>query len=371
MGQNTSFEPEREKTDESLRVEREKADREMVRRRSAIEERANTVVQRARDRADDVLETARAVADQGTGATTPVREQARLTERASADEALRSERQTADEMLQVERRHERNAREILLRFERDDTDTQLLTERTRTDEVVATREDFMAMASHDLRALLSGINASTALLARSASGNDADPAGVHAQVARIGRFTARMNRLIGDLVDVASIEAGRLRIAPEVQEAVRLVKDSLEAFQASASASGMSLVSEILPGVGLARFDHERILQVLANLVSNAIKFSAKGARILLQVQPRGDEVLFTVSDTGSGISEDKLEAVFQRFWQIGRNDRRGLGLGLYISRCIVEAHGGNIWVESSLGRGSSFHFTLPTRESSARNGTS
>jgi signal transduction histidine kinase len=362
MQQNTGFAPERDKTDESLRVEREKADHELVRRRANIEERANAVVQDARDRADDVLEAARAVADEGNPATTPAREEALLAERERADDALRSERETADEILHAERHQQRSAREVLLRLEREDTDTRLLTERARTDEVVATREDFMAMASHDLRALLAGIDATTAVLARGAPA-DAGPASVHAQVARIGRFTARMNRLIGDLVDVASIEAGKLRIAPEIQEPVRVVKDSIEAFQASASASGMSLVSEILPGVTLARFDHERILQVLANLMSNAIKFSPKGARILLRVQPSGDEVLFSVSDSGSGIPEDKLEAVFQRFWQIGRNDRRGLGLGLYISRCIVEAHGGRIWAESSVGKGSSFQFTLPTRE--------
>lgn len=366
MQQHTGFAPEREKTDESLRVERQKADHELVRRRANSEERANAVVQDARDRADDVLEAARAVADEGNTAITPAPEKALLAERERADDALRGERETADEILRAERHQQRSAREVLLRLEREDTDTRLLTERARTDEVVATREDFMAMASHDLRALLAGINATTGVLARGAPANDKGPASVHDHVARIGRFTARMNRLIGDLVDVASIEAGKLRIAPEMQEPGRLVKDSIEAFQASAAASGMSLAAEILPGVTLARFDHERILQVLANLVSNAIKFSPKGTRILLRVQPSGDDVLFSVSDSGSGIPEDKLEAVFQRFWQIGRNDRRGLGLGLYISRCIVEAHGGRIWAESSVGKGSSFHFTLPTRKTAA-----
>jgi signal transduction histidine kinase len=371
MQQDTSFAPEREKTDESLRVEREKADRELVRRRTAIEQRANAVVQHARDRADDVLEAARTTADEGNAATTPAREEAVVMERAKADEALRTERETADEILHAERHQQRTAREMLLRLEREDTDSQLLTERARTDEVVATREDFMAMASHDLRALLAGISASTALLARGGSGNHGESAHILAQAARIRRFTGRMDRLIGDLVDVASIEAGKLRLVPRLEEPVRLVKDSLEAFQATASARGVSLASEIRPGVRSARFDHERILQVLANLVSNAIKFSRKGDRILLRVQPRGDDVLFSVSDTGPGIPEDKLEAVFERFWQVGRGDRRGLGLGLYISRCIVEAHGGTIWVESSEGTGSSFQFTLPTRENAARNGSS
>jgi signal transduction histidine kinase len=102
------------------------------------------------------------------------------------------------------------------------------------------------------------------------------------------------------------------------------------------------------------------MLQVLANLLSNSIKFTARGGNITVSCVDNGGGLQFCVSDTGSGIPQEMLESVFERFWQVGKNDRRGLGLGLYISKCIVEAHGGRIWTESTLGVGSRFYFTLP-----------
>jgi signal transduction histidine kinase len=109
------------------------------------------------------------------------------------------------------------------------------------------------------------------------------------------------------------------------------------------------------------------MLQVLANLITNSIKFTAQGGSIWVRAERAGDELRFSISDTGAGIPDHMLEAVFERFWQVDKNDRRGLGLGLYISRCIVEAHRGRIWAESRLGEGSRFWFTLPAAESNAR----
>lgn len=109
----------------------------------------------------------------------------------------------------------------------------------------------------------------------------------------------------------------------------------------------------------LAQIDRDRILQVLANLISNAIKFTEPGGRIELVVRKVENSVEFAVRDTGCGIAADRLPVVFDRFSQV-TNDRRGLGLGLYISRCIIEAHGGRMSVESTLGRGSTFTFTVP-----------
>jgi signal transduction histidine kinase len=144
------------------------------------------------------------------------------------------------------------------------------------------------------------------------------------------------------------------------EDAIRLVRETVEAFQPSASAKGIALESQVAKDSLLARFDHECILQVLANLVSNAIKFTPEGGRISIRVEPAGEEVRFSVADSGPGISEENLERIFERFWQVSASDKRGLGLGLFISRCIVEAHGGRIWVESKTGEGSTFRFTLP-----------
>jgi signal transduction histidine kinase len=168
-----------------------------------------------------------------------------------------------------------------------------------------------------------------------------------------------MNRLVGDLVDVVSIEAGRFAIAPTSCDAKALIREVLETFQPTASAKGISLNADT-DGSLLVRLDHERIFQVLANLLSNAIKFTDEDGTISVRVASVGSEARFSVADTGAGIAGNHLESIFERFWQVSQGDRRGLGLGLFISKCIVEAHGGRIWTESEIGKGSIFHFVLP-----------
>ena len=174
-----------------------------------------------------------------------------------------------------------------------------------------------------------------------------------------------MNRLIGDLVDVASIEAGVLAATREMGDPATVVAEAVDNFQVQAATSGISLAAEIVPPPALAAFDSARILQVLTNLLSNAIKFTPAHGRIDVRVERVGDEVRFAVSDTGVGITADNLEAVFVRFLQVTENDRRGVGLGLYISKAIVQGHGGRIWAESTVGEGSTFCFTLPVPVSS------
>ena len=114
-----------------------------------------------------------------------------------------------------------------------------------------------------------------------------------------------------------------------------------------------SLRAEIAQRPLLAEFDHGRLLQGFANLIPNAIKFTAPGGGITVRGEQDGPIVRFSVHDTGTGIPTHLLGAIFERFWQVGQADRRGLGLGLHISKCIVEAHGGLIWAESTEGRGS------------------
>ncbi|RYZ38134.1 MAG: hypothetical protein EOO71_25310 [Myxococcaceae bacterium] len=352
--------PERDHTDEGLRTEREKSDREYARGQAAIEEDSDAAIDKARGQADEALRTSRDHADERMEQReAPSESEAIHQEREDADTALQGERATADEKLRDERAERMRALSALLHLERMETDSRLLVERAHADTGLATRDEFMGMVSHDLRTLLGGIALQSALLKRNAADDEVGRRTAEA-AAKIQRFTARMNRLIGDLVDVASIETGRIRIAPELQDATALVRESVEAFQPQASAQGISLDVKIRGNTLMAKFDHERVLQVLANLLSNALKFTAAGGRISLHVEPVGQDVRFSVADTGSGIQGDQLEHVFERFWQARREDRRGLGLGLYISRGIVEAHGGRIWAESHPGQGSTFAFTLP-----------
>jgi len=229
----------------------------------------------------------------------------------------------------------------------------------RSDKDVSHRDDFLGMVAHDVRNLLNGVVLNVEVLApRTAEGAD-EPRS--AAAARIRRDVARMNRLIGDLVDVTSIDAGRLAMAPIAGDAIALLAEAVDTFQPAAGRKGIALSTEGPPGPLPAVFDHERMLQVFANLLSNAIKFTPAGGTIEVGVERAGDMLRFCVRDTGTGIPAAMLDAVFERFWQVGRNDRRGMGLGLYISKCIVEAHGGRIWAESVPGEGSAFHFTLPT----------
>jgi len=357
---NTQESPERELTDVSLREEREEADREMTRNLVATEKRADAVVEHARENADAVLVAAREKADNTAEATAPHDIQTGIAEdREVEDSTLRDERAAADKTVRRERDAKARMLTRLLPLERDATDQYLLTERARSDDALATRDDFLAMVSHDLRDLLNGIVVSSQFLAQKLE-KHSDREQFLLETTRIERYGARMNRLIGDLVDVASIDAGKLAMQTAQGDVASLVVEAIEALQITASTRGVSLAVRDVQEPCLAEFDHDRMLQVLANLISNSIKFTPKGGSIRVHCERVGESLEFCVADTGEGIPAAMLEAIFERFWQVGKNDRRGLGLGLYISRCIVEAHGGNIRAESSPGQGTRMHFTLP-----------
>ena len=232
-------------------------------------------------------------------------------------------------------------------------------ERAQSDASVSARDAFLGIVSHDLRNMLNGMVGFAALIAKGVSQEDHEQEVVdYAQ--RIERAGARMSRLIGDLVDVASIEAGVLAVRREPGDLAVVVTEAVETFQAQASAIGVSLDAKIASPLPSASFDPARILQVLTNLLSNALKFTPRDGSVIVRVDHIQDELRIAVVDTGEGIPRDKLEAVFERFLQVAQHDRRGVGLGLYISRCIVQGHGGRIWAESAPGNGSTFYFTLP-----------
>lgn len=373
---------EREETDKSLRTERASADLVLRQRQVIIDNAANFVLQRARGDADAVLAAARELADavvavareradrrlEQTSPQSPAGPRANLvSERALADETVRDDRASADESLRGERHKETHVFSKLLPLERDKTDRYLLTERARSDDAVANRDDFLGMVTHDLRDLLGGLVMSTEVLVKSAPDNE-EGKRIRVETQRMQRYAARMNRLIGDLADVASIDAGKFVVTSESGDPNSLIAEAVDAFQAAASAKGLSLSVQCAERPRLAEFDHDRILQVLANLITNSIKFSPPGGQIWIRSHSADDAQLFVVSDSGPGIPSDMLESIFERFWQIGKNDRRGLGLGLYISRCIVEAHGGKIWAESKLGEGTKVHFTIPFSKSEVVN---
>jgi signal transduction histidine kinase len=358
--------PERKETDSSLRAEREKTDEQLAQRSSILEKDADQVLELARERADRLLEAARQKEDSSLRqADGPAAVAHVLSEtRASEDDAVTEERAAADVALETERDQRKQALALLLTGEREETDERLLTERARSDYAVASRDDFLAIVSHDVRGILGGMALSADLLMKMPL-EGAAGAQTHAEAQRIRRLIVRMNRLIGDLLDVVSMESGKLHVDPTQQDAARLLAETMESFQLTAAARKIRLTSEVSSdGPILASFDYERILQVMTNLVGNAMKFTKAGGTIALRLAPAEGGIQLTVEDSGCGIAADYLDTVFERFSQAAQADRRGLGLGLYIARCIIEAHGGKIWAESAIGKGSAFHFTLPDKGS-------
>jgi signal transduction histidine kinase len=355
---SSSRTPEREDTDLSLREEREKSDLELTRKQDEFGEEADAIIRRARELADQVLAAAERRSD-SSRAVTPRLVQERLVEK----ERLHDAREVADEQAAADRDLRARALAEILRLERASTDEHLVIERRRSDDATSTRDEFLAMVSHDLRAMLGGLALNAALVVKGASSDSGNNSVVLA-AARIQRVVGRMDRLVGDLIDIASLEAGRLRLVCSPVDVTALAQDGVQSFQALAGQRGLTLRLQAPPGPVPAEVDSERVLQVLANLIGNAIKFTPAGGAIHLRVEPFDDRVELTVADTGPGIAAEDQASVFDRFWQADRSERRGMGLGLYIARSIAEAHGGRLTLESELGRGSTFRFSVPRRAS-------
>jgi signal transduction histidine kinase len=222
---------------------------------------------------------------------------------------------------------------------------------------IEARDQVMGIVAHDLRNPLAAILLQAAVLRR----RGAEPERRSREpVELIERSARRMSRLIRDLLDAASIEAGTLAVEFARVNAHQLVSDSATAQQPLASSASLDFRLDVENDLPELWGDRERLLQVFENLIGNAVKFTGAGGGITVGAARRNGAVLFWVSDTGGGIAADHLPRVFERFWQARKEKRRGAGLGLPIVKGIVEAHGGRIWVESALGRGSTFFFTIP-----------
>ena len=219
------------------------------------------------------------------------------------------------------------------------------------------RDQVLGVVAHDLRNPLSAILMQLAALRQSGPGPERRS---QKPVEAIHRAATRMNRLIQDLLDVALMEAGQLTLECARLSAGDVIAEAVDMHRALAVSSSLELRVDVDPDVADVWADGNRLLQVFENLIGNAIKFTPAGGRITAGATATDEGVVFRVADTGSGIPSDDLPRVFDRFWQATRTGRRGAGLGLPITRGIVEAHGGRIWVESTAGHGSTFFFTIP-----------
>jgi signal transduction histidine kinase/CheY-like chemotaxis protein len=224
---------------------------------------------------------------------------------------------------------------------------------------IRAREDLLAIVSHDLRNPLTAVTmAATVVKARFAAGqfDHADK-----YLDRIFKAADRMRLLVDDLLDAASIESGRFTLDSNPHPLDAIVTESTEIFGPMAKEKSIDLRREIVD-LPVVECDRKRVLQVLSNLIGNAIKFTPPAGSICVRATLEGEQVILTVSDTGPGISEDRMPHLFDRYWKGHHQDGAGTGLGLYIVKGIVEAHGGCVSVESRPGAGSSFSVTLPVR---------
>ena len=223
---------------------------------------------------------------------------------------------------------------------------------------IEAREDALAVVAHDLRNPLHAITVGVGMLLPRIN----EPS-LRRPVERIQRSAQRMERLLQDLLDIHAIEGGRFTVSRGEMAPTALILTALESQQSLAGQTSVIINTDVAPALPAIDADEERVLQVLENLVGNALKFTPPGGVVTVGAAQAEDPawVVFSVKDTGPGIGEEHLQRVFDRFYQAHNSDRRGAGLGLAICKAIVEAHGGRIWAESHPGKGASFFFSLRT----------
>jgi signal transduction histidine kinase len=321
--------------------------------------------------------------------------------RGKTDKSLQDERdntdrdrtaQTVEEQTTVERQHGDRARikerlqkyllaEAFLETVRNETDSHLLDERNHhdietersstllSDEIAShasttaallMRDQYLAIVSHDLQTPLASISIGAHLMRRSLSSDTGDPVDLLESIEIIEQSAASMDRMISDLLDVERMAQDQLILKPERVDLRDLIHECVDLFAPLIAPKAVSMTTHLCPEPIFADLDHDRILQVLSNVIGNALKFSPNGGTIELSVRKQETQVEISVTDTGPGISEQATAQIFERYSQLKMNDRRGLGLGLYIAKWIIDAHKGRIWVTSDVGKGSTFSFTLP-----------
>jgi NtrC-family two-component system sensor histidine kinase KinB len=173
----------------------------------------------------------------------------------------------------------------------------------------------------------------------------------------------RLVRILNDLLDINRIESGKSRLALEPATPRALVRDAVEPFLVDAKDKGVTVVNDVSEDLPEVMADAEKIRHVFINLLSNALRFTDPGGSVTIRAEQEQDQMMFLVEDTGKGISEEELKHLFEQFYRApGQDQKSGVGLGLAIAKEIIRAHGGNVGAESVVGKGSTFHFTLPLR---------
>lgn len=357
----------RGETDKSLTMERGKTDE------SLADLRDKTALA-----TDEVIAADRAEADLGRKAAHEHGHSE--AQKRQITETVEGERTLMDTAIQREREANSALEGELLKRERGETDKNLLSERSHTDSEVSnasdrltsersshmatraqltTRDEFRAIVSHDLRNPLGVILSCVSMLIDDPTYANR-PTETKYWHEMIKRNTESAIRLITDILDMESVDEGQLRLRLGNHGVDELVREVVEGFAHSSAAKTILLKAAPSNISTPVVCDRDRIVQVLGNLIGNALKFTPENGSITVTVDESDEETTFSVIDTGPGIEKSSQEKIFVRYAQLENKDRRGLGLGLYISKKLVEAHGGRLKVNSEPGHGSTFYFTLP-----------
>ena len=360
----------RDKTDKTLGDERQKTDEHLEQKTQEVEEKTNEKLRSIRLATDTARESQREEVDL---AKEQQRELTGILPTRLDEKLLVQEREGSDKSQAVERGEEDRARaeeriqkqliaetEALLEKERKNTNSALLEERVHIDQELITRDHFLAIVSHDLKNSIVAISIAAGLIRKRLSRDAVDAVSIFNHLGGIEQAAEGMDRMISDLLDVERMAHNQLKLKPENIDCCALLQECVDLFAPIVSSKSFSMTIHTATEPIFANIDHDRILQVLSNLIGNSLKFTPNGGTIELSVRKQETQVEISVTDNGPGIAEEAKVQIFERFWQLTMNDRRGLGLGLFIAKWIVETHKGRMWVTSELGKGSMFSFTLP-----------
>lgn len=352
--------PSRAVTDHRLHVEREHTDSALSRAIPDVAAKTKAKIDATREQIDEQLEREHERAKQQVEAVAPEAKPAVEAAAAAAESAIEEERRYTDREVRKARDEASKVVDGVLSQHRHETNRALADERTEADTRIEARDEFFATISHDLRNLINVIQLKSRLLKNELTGEQVTARG--RQLAdEIHRSTRMMLRWSKDLVDLASVEAGQLRIEFAEEDVVAVVWDAVEICATLAEEKGVAVEVDVPERPCSIDCDADRIVEVLINLLENATRHTARGGKITISLDDHdAAAVSIRVRDTGVGIAQDHLSHVFDRYFQAKRTTRTGVGMGLYISRHIVERHGGQIFVESAPGKGSTFSLTLP-----------
>ncbi len=363
----------RHETDESLTVERAKTNESISKARDRSEKQTDSNVQSERGEADKKTSDARKAADSQNLKSDANKDVQK--ERVNSDKKIQIERAKADAAIAKEREKVKESTIEFLKQERGQTDKNLKAERAESDlfensniknlsnEVkahlqtkvsITSRDELIAILSHDLRNPLGAISTAADLMLGESDENE-----LKRWIDIIKRNAETSLRLIEDIFEMENIAAGKFDLHLKKHDLNRILRETVDSFSAAAKEKDISLKFEPSKETAELYFDDGRILQVVSNLLGNALKFTPQKGSVSLTLTLTADEAVVSVRDNGPGIAPDKQELIFDRFSQISSKERKGLGLGLYISKIFVMAHEGRIWVDSIQGKGSNFHVGL------------